>query len=142
MIASGLKPGVLRRILAGESEGTLFVGKSEALSGKRRWIAFASSVSGRIHINAGALEAITKKNASLLYAGVTQIENHFEHGDVVAIVSPEGREIARGIVNYSSNDAAKLIGKHSADIARLASTKNYDAVVTRDNIAFLPKDYD
>ena len=142
VIASGLKPGVLRRILAGESEGTLFVGKSEALSGKRRWIAFASSVSGRIHINAGALEAITKKNASLLYAGVTQIENHFEHGDVVAIVSPEGREIARGIVNYSSNDAAKLIGKHSADIARLASTKNYDAFVTRDNIAFLPKDHD
>jgi len=138
VIANGLKPGVLRRILDGAPEGTLFAGEPEALSGKRRWIAFASSVSGRIHINAGALEAITKKNASLLHAGVTQIENHFEHGDVVAIVSPDGREVARGIVNYSSDDAAKLIGKHSGDIARLASTKNYDAFVTRDNIAFLP----
>jgi len=138
VIANGLKPGTLRRILGGESEGTLFAGKTEALSGKRRWIAFASSVTGRIHINAGALEAITRKNASLLYAGVTQVENHFDRGDVVAIISPDGREVARGIVNYSSADAAKLIGKHSDDIARLASTKNYDAFVTRDNIAFLP----
>src|SRR5262249_43708398 len=72
VIASGLKPRVLSRILSGESEGTLFVAKSSALSGKRRWIAFASAVSGRIHINAGALEAIMKRNASLLYAGVTQ----------------------------------------------------------------------
>jgi len=138
VIANGLKPGTLRRILGGESEGTLFAGKTETLSGKRRWIAFASSVTGRIHINAGALEAITRKNASLLYAGVTQVENHFDRGDVVAIISPDGREVARGIVNYSSADAAKLIGKHSDDIARLASTKNYDAFVTRDNIAFLP----
>ena len=61
VIANGLKPGVIRRTLGGELEGTLFIGKSEALSGKRRWIAFASSVSGRIHINAGALEAISQK---------------------------------------------------------------------------------
>jgi glutamate 5-kinase len=138
VIANGLKPGALRRILGGESEGTLFAGKTEALSGKRRWIAFASSVTGRIHINAGAFEAISKKSASLLYAGVTQVENHFDRGDVVAIISPDGREVARGIVNYSSADAAKLIGRHSDDIARLASAKNYDAFVTRDNIAFLP----
>src|SRR5215467_5592310 len=81
VVANGGKPGVLKRILAGEPEGTLFVGRSETLSGKRRWIAFASSVAGRIHINQGALDAITKKNASLLYAGVTKIENAFHHGD-------------------------------------------------------------
>jgi glutamate 5-kinase len=138
VIANGLKPGVLRRILAGEAEGTLFQSKSEALSGKRRWIAFASSVSGRVHINAGAVEAIARKNASLLNAGVTRIENNFERGDVVAIIGPEGSEIARGIVNYSSEDATRLIGKHSSEIAKLASTRNYDALVTRDNIAFLP----
>jgi len=142
VIANGTKPGVLARILQGDAEGTLFVGRTNALSGKRRWIAFASAVSGRIHINAGALEAVMRKNASLLYAGVTRIENRFEHGDVVAIIGPDGREVARGIVNYSSEDAAKLIGKHSDEIARLASTKNYDAFVTRDNIAFLPKNHE
>jgi glutamate 5-kinase len=137
IVANGLKIGILGRVLAGDEEGTLFVGKATTLSEKRRWIAFASSVSGRIHINEGAVDAITRKNASLLYAGVTRIENEFEHGDVVSIVGPNGQEIGRGIVNYSSADASKLIGKHSDDIARLATSKNYDAFITRNNIAFL-----
>jgi glutamate 5-kinase len=137
IIANGLKLGILGRVLSGEEEGTLFVGKAGSLSEKRRWIAFASSVSGRIYINEGAMDAITKKNASLLYAGVTRIEKDFEHGDVVSIIGPDGHEIARGIVNYSSADASKLIGKHSDDIARLATSKNYDAFITRNNIAFL-----
>jgi len=137
IVANGKRPGVLKRVLAGADEGTVFVGRSETLSSKRRWIAFASSVAGRIHINQGALEAITKKNASLLYAGVTGIESEFDHGDVVSIVGPGGQEVGRGIVNYSSLDAAKLIGKHSDEIARIATSKNYDAFITRDNIAFL-----
>jgi glutamate 5-kinase len=137
IIANGSKTGVLRRILSGETEGTLFTGKSEGLSGKRRWIAFASSVAGRIHINDGALEAIAHRNASLLHAGVTRIDNEFQHGDVVAIIGPDGHEVARGIVNYSSVDACKLMGRQSDEIARLASTRNYDALITRNNIAFL-----
>jgi len=137
IIANGLNTGILGRVLNGEEEGTMFVGKAGSLSEKRRWIAFASSISGRIHINEGAMDAIMRKNASLLYAGVTRIENEFEHGDVVSIIGPNGQEIARGIVNYSSADASKLIGKHSDDIARLATNKNYDAFITRNNIAFL-----
>jgi glutamate 5-kinase len=137
IVANGLKTGILSRVLNGENEGTLFIGKTVSLSEKRRWIAFASSVSGRIHINEGALAAITKKNASVLYAGVSSIEKDFERGDVVSIVGPNEQEIARGIVNYSSEDASKLIGKHSDEIARVTSSKNYDAFITRNNIAFL-----
>jgi glutamate 5-kinase len=137
IIANGLKTGILGRVLNGDNEGTLFVGKMGSLSEKRRWIAFASAVSGRIYINEGALDAITKRNASLLYAGVTRIESEFERGDVVSIVGPNAKEIARGIVNYSSADASKLIGKHSDEIGRLATSKNYDAFITRNNIAFV-----
>jgi glutamate 5-kinase len=137
VIANGLTAGILSRVLNGEEVGSLFVGKAGSLSEKRRWIAFASAVSGRIHINEGALDAITKRNASLLYAGVTRIENEFERGDVVSIMGPNKKEVARGIVNYSSSDASKLIGKHSDEIARLATSKNYDAFITRNNIAFL-----
>jgi glutamate 5-kinase len=137
VISNGLTAGILRRVLNGEEVGTLFVGKAGSLSEKRRWIAFASAVSGRIHINEGALDAITKRNAGLLYAGVTRIENEFERGDVVSIMGPNKKEVARGIVNYSSSDASKLIGKHSDEIARLATSKNYDAFITRNNIAFL-----
>jgi glutamate 5-kinase len=136
VIANGQKPGVLRRILSGDIEGTLFAGSSQALSGKRRWIAFASAVSGRVHINEGALEAITHRNASLLSAGVTLVENIFDKGDVIAIIGPSGNEVARGIVNYSSDDARKIAGKRSDEIERLASVRNYDALVTRDNIVF------
>src|SRR6185295_15900123 len=93
IIANGLKHGILGRVLNGDAEGTLFVGKSASLGEKRRWIAFASSVSGRIHINEGAVDAITKRNASLLYAGVTRIENEFEDGDVVSIMAPNGQEV-------------------------------------------------
>jgi len=137
IIANGLKSGILGRVLNGENEGTLFVGKAGSLSEKRRWIAFASSVAGLVQINEGALNAITTKNASLLYAGVTRIEKDFDRGDVVSILGPNGQEIARGIANYSSVDASKLIGKHSDEIARLTSSKNYDAFITRNNIAFL-----
>src|SRR5215510_8789074 len=137
IIANGMTTGILRRVLNGVDEGTLFLGRTGSLSEKRRWFAFASAVSGRIYINEGALDAITKRNASLLYAGVTRIENEFERGDVVSIIGPNAKEIARGIVNYSSVDALKLIGKHSDEIARLATSKNYDAFITRNNIAFL-----
>jgi len=137
VIANGGAAGILKRVLRGEEEGTLFVGRAESLSGKRRWIAFASSVAGKIHINQGAVDAITRKNASLLYAGVTRVENDFDHGDVVAIIGPTGQEVGRGIVNYSSADAIKLIGKHSDEIARVVSAKNYDAFITRDNIALV-----
>jgi glutamate 5-kinase len=137
IIANGLKAGIIGRVLNGELEGTLFVGKAGSLSEKRRWIAFASGVAGRIHINEGAVDAITRRNASLLYAGVTRIENEFDRGDVVSIIGPNEKEIARGVVNYSSADALKLIGKHSDEIARLATSKNYDAFITRNNIALL-----
>jgi len=121
IVANGLKTGILRQVFNGEEEGTLFVGKSGPLSEKRRWIAFASSVSGRIHINEGAMDAITKKNASLLYAGVTRIEDEFEDGDVVSIVGPNGHEIGGGMANYSSTDASNLIGMHFGNIARFAA---------------------
>ena len=135
IIANGSKPGVLKRVLSGETEGTLFIGKADTLSGKRRWIAFASAIAGKVHINQGALDAIRKKNASLLSAGVTKVENEFDRGDVVSIIAPDGQEIARGIVNYSSAEAAMIAGKRSDEIARLTSNKNYDALITRDNIA-------
>src|SRR5207244_13425419 len=95
------------------------------------------TVSRLNNINEVELVTITKKKASHLYAGITSIENQFANGDVVAIIGPNGEEVARGIVNYSSDDASKLIGKHSDDIARLATSKDYDAFITRNNIAFL-----
>lgn len=136
IIASGKILGVLERIFAGEVIGTVFLPAAQ-LSSKKRWIAYASALSGTLVINEGAKLALLNKKASLLSAGVIKLEGSFEQGEVVSINDEMGVEFARGIVNYSSQDAAKLIGIHSDNIEYLVNQKNHDALVTRDNIVIL-----
>ena len=93
----------------------------------------ANISTNKIVINEGALDAL-KKNASLLPIGIVDVKNDFEKDDVVTILLENGEEIARGMVNYSAEDCKKLIGKHSDDIKKIIGHKNYDAIITRDNI--------
>lgn len=133
IIANGREPNVIRRIFNGDNIGTIFLPKNN-LSSKKRWIAFASTIVGKVIINNGAQKALQEKHASLLPAGVISIKNKFNAGDVVSILDEEGNELARGMVNYSSEDAIKLIGMHSDEIEKILHYKNYDALITRDNI--------
>jgi glutamate 5-kinase len=138
LVASGKAPSVLTRLFTGEDIGTLFLPKS-GLPGKQRWIAFATTVKAALVVNEGAREALLKKKASLLPAGVVEVRELFERGDVVSILDEEGREFARGIANYSSAEAKKITGMHSDKINDMIEDRNYDALVTRDNIAFLER---
>ncbi|HXG64077.1 MAG TPA: PUA domain-containing protein, partial [Blastocatellia bacterium] len=79
------------------------------------------------------------RKASLLAAGVLEVRGEFERGDVVSILDEQGREFARGIVNYSSGEARKISGLRSDRIDELIENRNYDALITRDNIAFLDR---
>ena len=132
IIANGSEPGIVKRVFSDEQIGTIFL-PSTNLNEKRRWIAYATSLSGSIVINQGAFDAL-KKNASLLPIGIVKVINDFEKDDVVSILLEDGEEVARGMVNYSAKDCKKLIGKHSDDIKELIGHKNYDAIITRDNI--------
>jgi len=136
IIASGKISGVIDRVFAGEELGTLFV-SGTGLRGKRRWIAFATTVTAAVKVNEGARRALRDQKASLLAAGVVDIQGDFERGDVVSILDAENREFARGIANYSSDEARKISGRHSAAIDQLIENRNYDALITRDNLAFL-----
>ena len=138
VIASGKLPGVITRVFAGEALGTLFLPQS-SLPGKRRWIAFATSVKAALKVNEGARRALEERKASLLAAGVLEVRGGFERGDVVSILDEQEREFARGIVNYSSNEARKITGLRSDKIDELIDNRNYDALITRDNLAFLEK---
>ena len=138
VIASGRLPGVITRVFAGEEVGTLFLPQS-SLPGKRRWIAFATSVKAALVVNEGARRALEDRKASLLAAGVLEVRGSFERGDVVSILDDEQREFARGIVNYSSAEARKISGLRSDKIDELIENRSYDALITRDNIAFLEK---
>jgi glutamate 5-kinase len=136
VVAGGRLPGVLGRLFAGEALGTVFL-PQPAPPGRHRWIAFATSVKAALVVNEGARRALLEGKASLLAAGVLEVRGGFERGDVVGILDEQGREFARGIVNYSSVEARKISGHRSDAIDELVEHRNYDALVTRDNIAFL-----
>lgn len=135
IIAGGKIPLIISRIFEGEELGTLFLPVSE-LRGKKRWIAFATTVKAALVVNEGACHALRKRKASLLLAGVVEVRDNFERGDVVSILDLNGQEFARGIVNYSSVEAKKIKGLHSNVIEELIENPNYDALITRDNIVF------
>jgi glutamate 5-kinase len=137
VIANGNMAGAIDRIFAGEAVGTAFL-PAKRMRGKRRWIAYAAGVRGRIVVDAGAQRAITQGKASLLASGVVRVENHFASMDVVSIVDAEGREFARGIANCASLDAEKFSGRKNGrrggrDLAPAP------VLVTRDNIVLLEK---
>lgn len=136
LVANGKTPSVIREIFNAKEVGTAFLPNEDGLSEKKRWIGYATNIIGRIMINKGAKEAILK-NSSILPIGITNIINDFKKGEVVSIIDENGTEIARGMVNYNSDDCRKIIGYHSDDILKILGYKNYDAVVTRDNITLL-----
>ncbi len=134
VIANGNDPRALDRIFAGEAVGTAFL-PAKRMRGKRRWIAYAADVRGRVVVDAGAHRAITQGKASLLASGIVRVENHFAPMDVVSIVDAEGREFARGIANCASEEAQKFSGKKPARDKRSANSS--PVLVTRDNIVLL-----
>ncbi|HWS89559.1 MAG TPA: glutamate 5-kinase [Pyrinomonadaceae bacterium] len=125
VIADGRRPDTLARVFAGEEVGTAFVPTSR-MAGKRRWIAYAAVLRGRVVVNDGAREAILRGKASLLVSGVVRVEREFEPQDVVSIADPSGREFARGIANCASSDEGVRDGSPGGRRAKV--------LVTRDNI--------
>ena len=136
IIANGKKPQVISKLFSGEKLGTVF-SPVEEMSQKRRWIAYATNITGQIIINDGAKKAITEKDKSLLSIGVIAINGYFDKGDVISILDENKKEFARGIANYSSDECKKIIGIHSDNIAEILGYKNYDAIITKDNIALI-----
>lgn len=138
IIANGKTPNVLNNIFT-TKEKTIFypVEENNELNTKKRWIAYATTIIGKLVVNAGAKKAIIEKESSLLPIGVTKVINNFKKGDIVSIIDENGEEFARGIINYNSEDAIKIIGKHSDSILEILGYKNYDALITRDYIVLL-----
>ena len=137
LIANGRTPYIISRIFNGEDLGTMFIPTDENLSGKKRWIGYATNVLGKITVNEGAKDAILNQYKSLLPIGIIKIENDFKQGEVVSICDESGLEFARGMVNYDSEECRRIAGAHSDNIVQTLGYKNYDAVITRDNITHL-----
>ena len=100
VIASGRKKTVLRRVLAGQDEGTLFVPQPNKLKGRKRWIAFFHHPKGTLLVDDGAKKALRESGRSLLAPGVRECEGIFAAGDVVRVCDADGTEFARGIARF------------------------------------------
>ena len=131
-IASGRELNPLQALAAG-ARATWFVPVQEPLTARKRWIAAHVSTSGHISVDAGAVRALTS-GKSLLPAGVTEVAGSFERGDLVGVRGPDGREIARGLVNYSADEARAIAGKQSGALEPLLGYRGREELIHRDDL--------
>jgi glutamate 5-kinase len=137
VVAGGRRAGVLSKILKGNAVGTLFLPESGKRNSRKQWIAFTSRTKGRLWLDAGAVEALATKGKSLLPSGIVRVEGRFEGGDAVSCLDPHGREVAKGLVNYASDDLARIRGAKTGEIAGILGYKDYDEAIHRDNLVIL-----
>jgi glutamate 5-kinase len=124
VIANGKTPGILERIFHGEEVGTLFLPGSR-MAGKRRWLAFATTVRGQATINANAANALLQRQASLLISGVTACQGEFSAGQVIAVLDPEGNIIGKGIAELGSQQLAAMLSSGAGKRGVLVRRENF-----------------
>jgi glutamate 5-kinase len=134
-IAKGAHQNPLKRIEEG-ARCTWFLPSSTPSAARKQWIAGTLRPAGAISVDEGAVRALMQ-GKSLLPAGVTRAVGRFDRGDTVSIVGPDGVEVARGICAYSDSDAARIIGRKSAEIEAVLGFRGRDEIVHRDDLVLL-----
>jgi glutamate 5-kinase len=137
VITSGKVPHPLRAIKEG-ARVTWFIANSDPVTAKKRWISGQLVPNGQVFLDAGAEKALLS-GKSLLPAGVTRIEGAFDRGDAVVIRSADGRELGRGLVAYAADDARRIMGKRSSDIAAILGFEGRSTLIHRDDMALARK---
>ena len=137
LIASGRTENVLLEIAKGSEIGTLLSPTTEKLAARKQWLAGHLVVRGSVQLDAGASRALSGSGVSLLAVGVTDVGGRFNRGDMVSCLSPDGVEIARGLVNYSADDARKIMGKASHEIEKTLGYVDEPELIHRDNLVLL-----
>ena len=127
------------RALAGERTGTMFHPTGRRRPTRLLWLAHATEPRGRLHLDAGAVRALTERRASLLPAGITEVSGSFVGGDPVDLVDAAGVAVARGLVNYDSDELPALLGRSTRDLARELGASYEREVVHRDDLVLLAR---
>jgi len=137
VIASGREPDVLVRLARGERIGTLLSAATVPLAARKQWLADHLSVSGRLRLDAGAVKALTRDGKSLLPIGVVEVSGAFLRGEVVACLEPGGREVARGLANYSADETRRIMRRPSGEIESILGYVGEPELIHRDNLVLL-----
>ena len=137
IIASGRETDVLVRLAAGERIGTHLQTTEMKTTARKQWLADHLQLRGKLSLDAGAIKVLKLEGKSLLAIGVTAVEGHFERGEVVACCDAEGNEIARGLVNYSSAEALRIMRQPSTDIEKILGYVEASELIHRDNLVLM-----
>ena len=134
VIASGHEPNVLHRVLNGEAIGTLLYAPEASLAKRKSWLADHLQLRGKVTLDAGAVKALLHGGKSLLPIGVIAVSGEFERGDAIGCVDQSGRELARGLANYSANETLRIMRKPSSQIESVLGYVDEDELIHRDNL--------
>jgi glutamate 5-kinase len=134
IMANGSIPGILDAVFACEPVGTLFMPHGDPVTARKRWLGFTARPKGSLRVNEGAKKALCMLGKSLLPVGVVEVQGTFSKGDVLSLCDPSGTEFARGLTNYSSEDACQIIGLRTDKIAEVLGSFPYEEMVHRDNL--------
>jgi len=137
VIAYGRTEHVLRRLKDGEDIGTLLTPSQGPDAARKRWLAGHLQVRGRLVLDAGAVRVLRESGRSLLAVGVRDVQGSFRRGEMVVCVDEDGRECARGLVNYTSEEINRIKGKKTAEIESVLGYKYYDEIIHRDDLVIV-----
>jgi glutamate 5-kinase len=134
VIAAGREPSVIEQVISGADIGTFLVPDVSPLLARKRWLAGQLKLKGSLTLDDGAVRVLRESGKSLLPIGVIAVNGTFERGDLVACIDREGIEIARGLVNYSKEEAFKLAGQSSTMIESILGYIDEPELIHRDNL--------
>jgi len=134
VIAWGREPDALLRLAAGEAIGTALVAATPKLAARKQWMADHLQLRGAVAVDAGAVQKLRAEGKSLLPIGVVTVEGEFARGDVIAVRSPEGAEVARGLANYSAAETRLIARKPSSQIEAALGYAAGPELIHRDNL--------
>ena len=137
VIASGASGGALSQIAKGEDVGTLLVPVQEPEAARKRWLAGHLQVHGKLTLDAGAVRVLRESGRSLLAVGVKGVSGGFSRGEVVSCVDEQGREVARGLVNYDAQETKRIMGQSSSRIQEILGYVDEEELIHRDNLVLV-----
>lgn len=137
VIVGGRLEGAISRLRAGEEVGTLLLPEQGRIAARKQWLASHLQTRGRVTIDAGAVKVLCSGGRSLLPVGVKGVAGQFRRGEMVSCVDEEGREVARGLINYDSDEARAIAGRSSDRIAEVLGYVSDEELIHRDNLVLV-----
>ena len=137
LIAAGKEEKIIQRLFSGEALGTLLYAEQTPVAARKQWLAGHLQIKGQLILDQGAIKKLCESGSSLLAVGVSDVQGDFSRGEIVSCITSEGKEIARGLVNYNSTDVSKIKGKMSNEIESVLGYVDDAELIHRDNLVLI-----